>query len=458
MILVPLYTRFLSPTEYGAVVSMQVLSSVLSVCCTLTLERSIYALYWKCKTQEARRDLLGTIALTIVLVSSGVVCALFVFDGYVAQIYHSIPFYPYYFYGILTAFFTAFGSVPKISLMIEGKAGEYLRIMLLEFALISGSIVWFVIMNREGGEGYMKGQMIGSAFLVPLFLWTCYRVANFTFRLEVLMASLSFCLPLIPAILAAWALDFSDRIFIERYFTLVEVGVYSLGYQVAGIVVLFAGSLSLAYGPIFFRIANEEQTSTAKELLEPVANLFFVCTITVWFVVSIFSKEAVAVLFDERYAGASHFVPVIGLGFVASQINSTVGLGFQQSLRMQGNMVIAVAMALGNFALNCLLIPNFGAYGAAVATLLTWSAGCWVSEFYVRKFCFHVPTWWGQICALVIGGSLIIALFEASLPMNPIAFVLSKVLVTGAIVSGLIWRYLRTFRVALRVSADVNKN
>ena len=50
--LLPVYTRYLTPADYGIVSSMQVLSTILAVAFTLAIERSIYRLYWDYKTDN----------------------------------------------------------------------------------------------------------------------------------------------------------------------------------------------------------------------------------------------------------------------------------------------------------------------------------------------------------------------------------------------------------------------
>lgn len=58
-LLLPLYTSYLTPDEYGIVNSMEVFSNILLIFFTLGLERAIYRLYHDFKTTKGQKDFLG---------------------------------------------------------------------------------------------------------------------------------------------------------------------------------------------------------------------------------------------------------------------------------------------------------------------------------------------------------------------------------------------------------------
>ena len=97
-ILLPIYTRYLTPADYGIVSSMQVLSTILAVFFTLAIDRSIFRLYFDYKIEKAKRDYLGTITISLFFISISVLLLLFIFRGIVGQIFKSIELYPCYFY------------------------------------------------------------------------------------------------------------------------------------------------------------------------------------------------------------------------------------------------------------------------------------------------------------------------------------------------------------------------
>ena len=67
-----------------------------------------------------------------------------------------------------------------------------------------------------------------------------------------------FTLPILPTLLSAWILNLSDRIFIDKYFNMSDVGIYSLGSKISGSVLILFGAFILAYSPYFYEKAKSQ--------------------------------------------------------------------------------------------------------------------------------------------------------------------------------------------------------
>ena len=105
LFLLPIYTRYLSPEDYGLVQSMAVLSWFLIILFTFSFDRSLSRLYFDCKTEKDKKDLLGTIFYFIFIISTFLLCLLFVLQTWMDLIFTSIDFYPYFVYTIFTSYF-----------------------------------------------------------------------------------------------------------------------------------------------------------------------------------------------------------------------------------------------------------------------------------------------------------------------------------------------------------------
>ena len=155
--------------------------------------------------------------------------------------------------------------------------------------------------------------MLGSAILMPLFLYIIFKIIRkrFVFNRKMLKNALHYSLPIIPGIIGLWVLDLSDRIFIERYFTLSDVGLYSIGYKLAAVVGVVMGSVSMAYTPFFFEIANTYSDKESKSILGKFNHLYMLLVLVTCFIIILFSYEFIFLLLDQQYQGAFIFIPVI---------------------------------------------------------------------------------------------------------------------------------------------------
>ncbi len=409
--LLPIYTRYLTPADYGIVSSMQVLSTMLTVFFTMAIDRSIYRLYFDFKTDKDRRDYLGTITLSLFFISCAVLLLLFVFKGAVGQIYESISFFPYYVYAILTAFFSVFTIVPKIYFQVNEKAGKFVFLSITQFLLSTGLVLWFIIGKKNGAVGMLEGRMIAAVIILPLFFYISYRTINFTFKKQIFKESLAFSLPMIPGLMMAWVLNLSDRIFIERYFNLHDVGIYSLGYKIAGLVLIIASAFYLAYNPVFYKLANSENQKQAKEMLFKYNNSYIVVVLFITFFIVLFSKEAIQLLLNSKYYESYKIVPIISFAYLISQTSALFNLMIYQNKKVMPLTIIGFIGAAINILLNFLLVPPFGAYGAGYATVISFAIIFILSWRYAKK-CYFIPFNWKLLSSLLLIAVGVIYLFS----------------------------------------------
>ena len=117
--LLPIFTRYLNPSDYGIIGSMEVLSEILAIFITLAVERSIYRLYWDFKTDKEKEEFLGSIVLVLIGISTSVLILLFILKELVGLIYVSIPFFPFYAYAIVTEEIEAVDIDTEVDFMIS---------------------------------------------------------------------------------------------------------------------------------------------------------------------------------------------------------------------------------------------------------------------------------------------------------------------------------------------------
>jgi len=444
-ILLPIYTRYLTPADYGIVSSMQVLSTILAIFFTLAIDRSIFRLYFDYETDRDKKDYLGTITISLVVIATIILSILFIFKGFVGLIYESIEFYPFYLYAILTAFLTVFSIVPKIYLQINEKADKFVLLSTVQYIFNTGFVLWFVIGDKSGAEGMLKGQLFGNIIILPIYFYLAYRVINFTFKLKLLKESLSFSLPMIPGLMAAWVLNLSDRVFIERYFDLHDVGIYSLGYKIASLVLILASALYLALNPVFYRLANSKDQKIAKSKLYQYNSMYIIVILLITFLIAIFSKEAIQLLLDKKYFESYKIVPIISFAYLISQTSGLFNLMIYQEKKVSKLMWISITGACLNIMLNFLFVPKLAAYGAAYSTVLSFMVVFILSFLYAKK-CYYIPFNWRQIVP-VISLLFVIAVLFLFMDLNVYLTLLIKVIVCFVLGFLFLNKYYKQLRV-----------
>lgn len=389
-ILIPLYTRLLSPSEYGIINTMAVLSSVVGVFLTLAVNRSVPRLYYDYKEEEKKR-FLGTIFIMMAIISTCVLALFFIFHSPMGNIFKSTRFYPLIAFTLLIAYFTTYSYLPMTYLRLKEKAANFVSLSISKFtleAIIKIIILTFFI---RSAYGMILGSLITEIIFFPIFLIIISKIIVLKFSPDICKESLKFSLPYIPSVLSAWILNLSDRIFLERYFSLSDVGIYSMGYQFAGYILLLTEAFNRAYEPIYYSLANSGQSmDKIRGTLSKYNYKYLTTIIFLSFLISLFSKEVVTILLDQRYREAYKISMLISFAYCISQSCYIFEISIVQKKKPILLMWIILITAIVNIVLNFVLIPKFRIYGAASSTIISFSL-LLALDFYFAKKLFYIP-------------------------------------------------------------------
>ena len=185
---------------------------------------------------------------------------------------------------------------------------------------------------------------------------------------------------------------------------------YAMAYKISTIFLLATSAFSVAYQPVFFRKANEENQVAAKQSLFSIIQVasrgFIVCG----FLLALFSEDIVRLLLDEKYKDISLIIRIILLSHILPAIMGiSSNLYYQQSKRIKFQLAVVGLSAAINILLNYLLIPKFGMYGAAFATVISMVVMTAMSYAY-SKSCYFINIYWWKL-SIMIGASAIMVLF-----------------------------------------------
>jgi O-antigen/teichoic acid export membrane protein len=399
-ILLPIYTTYLDPDQYGIVNAMTVLAGVVGIIFTLGIDRGIYRLYYDYADEE-RKTYLGTIIIGLSTFSVLIFLIAISFPQLLENVFESIPFYPYYLLMLLFTVLSKVITVPAIYLRISEQAAKFVWLQISAFLLTASFNLLFIIYYKEGAIGMLKGTLFANLIMAPIFYLVTYKAIVFKFNVKYFKDSVKFSLPLLPAFIFAWILNLSDRIFLERFLSLNEVGIYSFGYKLASLVTVIAGGVFTAYNPHFYKLANEDGKEI-KRKIETYNNSIILLILVICFFIAFFSKEAIEILISSKYFEAIKIIPILCIAFFFSQITGFLNLMIYQSKKTVQIMYITLTAAIINVISNLVFIPVFGMMGSAMATLVSFISLFAIQYWYAKK-CYFIPYHWNVIIPLILG-------------------------------------------------------
>ena len=389
LLLVPIYARYLSPAELGVVGIVLAVFSGFTVIFGLGLRGAVTRQYFD-HVEDPRqlREYLGSVYAFFLLFGAAGAGFLTIFGrGFFQTILAQVPFQPFVPLALWAAFFAASSGILLSLYRAREQAGRFVVVEIVSAAALAVLVVYLVAIRGGGAVGQAYALFWASVLTFALTLVLLAREARPYFNPAMIRSAVSFGAPLTLHLLASWALLAADRILLERTVPLSEVGLYTLGYQLAMVAGIVASASNAAWTPIFYDIAPRGQDS--GRVLGRLATVNIALGFGASLLVILYGREAVALIAGPEYASAATVVPVIALGYAFQSLYfvSVTPIFFTRKTRVLP-LLTGAAAAL-NVALNLVLIPPYGMIGAAWATVAAF-AFLFVATFLAARTQFAV--------------------------------------------------------------------
>ncbi|WP_276367367.1 oligosaccharide flippase family protein [Chryseolinea sp. H1M3-3] len=367
-LLLPLYTRYLPPHEYGIVTVMLAISFICSAFFTFGLDSAILRFYYDAKQDaEEFKKLFGTLLIALFFISLTVFfLAVTAFSPVVQFFMDNIPFYPYAYIGFAIVVFQPLYNLCLAFLQAKHQASGYSFLSFMYFIINIGFMVFFVVILQMGAIGYLLSILIAQVLSSVAGLWILRDEFLFKFQLQFLNAAMKYSMPLIPHSVASQAAGYADRILLNKFMNSGMAGIYHLGYVLSMPIEVVTFSINRAYTPLFFKQVGENQEDLSK-----VVDVALVVTLIYLFfstALALFSFEIVSWFFSENFLPAYKVIPFISFSFANTgfyYLFSTV-LFYDKTLTKFVPISTIIA-AITIIALDLILIPEIGFLGAGIA-------------------------------------------------------------------------------------------
>ena len=423
-LLIPLYTRYLSPSDYGVIALVAMYSQVMFVLMNLGQGFSLFRFYYDKDSDEARERVVAAAMWIVLLFALPLASIPLLFSGpLAATILGDSKLWYLMLIGTATVLCKVLLRMP-FSLMRAGdQAHRYASWSVLRNGLTTFLALALVAGIHMGATGVVLSQFLADFTMCVLLTGVTFRMLRAGFHWDDIKKQLIFGLPLIPAGAAAFALDLLDRWFLKHYASVGEVGIYSLGYRFGEILSFVVTAFQLSWPQFVF--AHRKQDD-APELFAQMTTYYTALLFFMWLGLSLAAPELLRVMATPAYFAAASVVPVVGFALALDGLTFTFNIGVLLSKKSYLRMAAVVAAAIVNLALNVLLIPRWGMMGAAWATLFGFLVQvCVALTLSLREY--YVPYHWTRLLSAI---GLAIGIYLASIELTMSNVILSIVVKT----------------------------
>ena len=408
-LLVPLYTRYFLPEEYGIVTELYAYVAFLVVILTYGIETAFFRYSQKVPN---KRTVYSTALISLLVTST-----LFVFIIFSSAIpianWLEYPNHSEYiqFFALIIGL-DAVSAISFAKLREKNNASRFALVRLVNIFINIGLNLFFIIycpyalekglssvefVNSVYSEGYGVGyifiaNLIASAITFLMLLPEMIK-SVWIFDKKLWKQMMIYALPLLIAGLAGMTNETIDRILLKHLLpdtvnASTELGLYGAFYKLSILMILFIQTFRFAAEPFFFA---QEKDKNSRKIYADVMKYFVIITSVIFLFVSLF-YEFIIIFLGENYHDPRGFktVSILLAANLFLGIYYNLSIWFKLSEKTRYGAYLSIFGAIITLILNFILIPIIGFVGSAWATLVCYFCMMIASYFLGRQH-YKIP-------------------------------------------------------------------
>jgi O-antigen/teichoic acid export membrane protein len=410
VLLLPLYTRYLTPSDYGKVELLIAATAVLAILLQFGISNAFFRFYFDTPDPAGRVTVLrtsfwftmtmATVGLVVGLAFATEISRLLFASGGEASLVRAafVGLWAQLNYLQLTALFR-----------VEERSVAFVCASIANILITVSTTVVLVVALHKGPMGVVVGNFIGTLAVYLALLGYRREQLGLEFDRQLFRAMNRFGMPLVPSALLLWVTNFADRFILVKLADAAEVGLYSVGVRIASAMILLLTAFRTAWPAFAYSIEDDREAKSAYGFV-----LTYLVLISTWVATALglLSPWLVHWLAAPKFARASQVVGPMAFSTVAFAGYIVLAIGVGRARRTQFNWVVSGLAAIVNIALCFALIPDHGMMGAATATVAAYLVMFLAMAWWSQRV-YPVPYQWRRVVtaagagiALVVAGKV----------------------------------------------------
>ncbi len=370
ILLIPLLTKALSPSEFGIFGLLESGLVLMGALTVLGLDNSAAIWFYKTDKEEERKTTMSSWFWCQISISMILTAGLIMFsDNIASALFHSAQYGPLV---ILAAVALPLMTFPKITgnwLRYQRQAWRMTLYSAFHILIKVALIIALTIYIRLALAGVYFANFLSLVIIAVISIFILHSwLALKYFSWARLKEMLNVGLPLLWASFSVWILTFSDRFILQFFATTAEVGLYSLAFMLASGVSLIVTAFQMAYGAFALSIHKDEISGL---VYQRVLTLYAWAGCALCTSLSVFSFPLLRLLTtNDAYLAATSILPYLFFTFLLAGARDIASIGSAIEKR---TWPISKSIFLGafvNIALNFALVPQWGKEGSALASMI----------------------------------------------------------------------------------------
>jgi O-antigen/teichoic acid export membrane protein len=435
-LLVPVYTAFLTPEEYGDLALLLLFSTLAKIVFRLGLDSAFFRVHYDLTSDAEKRRLAGTAFLFSVVVGSALFAAVVLLSPVLGRLLLGHDGAARFV--VLAAadvFLGLFSFVPMTLLRIQDRPGRFSTLAGLRH-LANTLLKVALVVEGWGVLGVLASDAAATALLSLALLPELRRGARFTLEPALLRELLHFGLPKVPHGLLLQVQNLADRKILDLFVSRAEVGLYQVAYSFGMGVKFPLSAFEPAWQPFVY---SQLQRPDAPRTLARAATFAWAGFLFCGVALASLSAELLTWMTPRNpaFRAAAPVIPVVVLAYLFQGVFLLTSIGIGIARKARYYPAVTLVAAATNVAANLALVPRFGILGAAWATVASYATMAGVG-FALARPLFPVPWEGARLLGVTALGALVYACALA-VPATLAAALAVKAALLMAFAGALLW-------------------
>ena len=408
-LLVPLYTRYFIPAEYGVVTELYAYVAFLVIILTYGLETA----FFRFSQKQYDKKLVYSTSLISLIVSSILFVVLMISSQQSIANWLEYPQNPeYIIWFALIIGLDAISAISFAKLREQRQAARFALVRLVNIFINIGLNLFFIIYcpyalenglpttdfvnsvyDPKVGVGYIFIANLFASVVTILMLLPEMTKSSWTFNTMLWKKMMWYAFPLLVAGLAGMTNETIDRILLKQLLPvgvdkMAAIGVYGAFYKISIIMILFIQTFRFAAEPFFF---SQEKQHNSRKTYADVLKYFTILASLIFLSVMLYLDVV------KHFIGSSfhskegiEIVPILLMANLFLGIYYNLSIWYKLTEKTGYGAILAIFGAVITLILNIILIPKIGFIGSAWATLFCYFS-MMIASFLIGRKHYAIP-------------------------------------------------------------------
>lgn len=369
ILLLPLFTSYLSPSDYGVISVLTLTTFILLSIFSLGFGTSIGICYFDDDSPRRKEE---TICSAVVVLGVSSFVMLVLGNLFAEQISGLLFRSAEYKYVVSLNLFRACAIMLIIPFMLRLQLEErqltFIVLTLIATLGSAGISVLLVVVLRRGFQGMIEAMFLSKVFALLLFAVIGIRGIKFRFNRKLAKGLLRYGLPVIPGFISLYILQRGNIFILQRFNSLEQAGLYSIGYNLGYAIILLVSAFTTAWTPFFLSFVDKKDE--ARVLFGRVFTYYVFGMGSLSLLFYIFARPVVLLLTTQAFHNAYKVTGLTASAQFLVGVFSILLPAVYFAKEVKYMTIVQVISAILFIGISLLITPAFGIIGAGVSLVL----------------------------------------------------------------------------------------